>query len=253
MSDRIDGRLDAVKIKIAVPAGQTRQARDALGLRDEGRERRRLYFCEDLTAVCPLPLLENGVILRLRQRDDGPDDSTVKLRPCRRSRLTPAWTDMRDEDGEQFRVEADWSGERRVLAASLVAEAGRHGVADLLAGRRPLRHMFTARQRQFLEKCADLAVDLDALTPLGPIRAHRWTHLYLGGFAVVAEQWGLGDPDGDLLELSTRVEPGGAEIAQLGVEAVLRLRGIDSEGGMQETKTRHFLRILGRSAGWTPT
>lgn len=254
MSDQIFARLDAVEIKVTAAARQVQHARDTLGLRDHGRERHWLYFCEDLTgAYSALPLLDSGLILRLRHRDDGPDDSTVKLRPCRRSRLTPLWTGMRDDGDEQFRVEADWSGDRKVLTASLVARPGQHGVAGVLTDRQPLRHMFTVRQRQFLHECADIAVRLDALTPLGPISVYRWSHLRVDGFTVTAEQWGLGNPADDLLELSIRVEPDGAEIAQLGFEAVLRQRGIDPEQATQETKTRHFLHILAQSAGQSPT
>ena len=47
MDDRTFGRLDAVEIKVTVPAARAFRARTALGLRDDRGERRRLYFCED--------------------------------------------------------------------------------------------------------------------------------------------------------------------------------------------------------------
>jgi hypothetical protein len=254
VDDRTFGRLDAVEIKVTVPAARAFRARTALGLRDDRGERRRLYFCEAVSRPAgQRSLLERGVILRLRQRGGGPDDSTVRLRPARRSRLTSTWTEAGGWVGERLRVEADWSGGRRVLAASLVADVSRGGIADLLAGRRTARPLFTERQRRFLRECAGIAVDFDALAPLGPISARRWGHLVVGGFPAAAEQWGIGDGAGDLLEFSTRVERDGAEIAQLGFEAALRVLGVDPEDGPPETKTGHFLRVLGASADQTPS
>jgi hypothetical protein len=253
VDDRTFGRLDAVEIKVTVPAARAFRARTALGLRDDRGERRRLYFCEDVARpVGQRTLLERGVIIRLRQRGGGPDDSTVRLRPARRSRLTPDWTDAGGWGGERLRVEADWSGGRRVLAASLVAGVSRGAIADLLAGRRPAGSLFTDRQRRFPREGAGIALDFDGLAPFGPISARRWGHLLLGGFPAVAEQWGIGDGAGDLLEFSTRVERDGAEIAQLGFEAALRGLGVDPEDAVGETKTGHFLRVLGASADETP-
>jgi hypothetical protein len=241
-------RLDAVEIKVTVAAPQIHQARAAFRLADEHGRHRRVFFCEDLSdrGAGWLPLLDSGVILRLRENKWGDDDSTVKLRPCRRSRLGPDWLDLRDHDGEQFHVEADWSGERKILAAALVANRGKQQIAGLLAGRRPLRKLFTDRQKRFMRECADVAVDLDALSVLGPIDTTRWPPRRIGGFDIAAERWNLvagGGRNLDLVELSLRVEPAGAEIAQIGFEALIRQHGLDPDA-TQETKTRIAIELL---------
>lgn len=240
VNDRAWAPPDAVQIKVTVPASLLGPAWAELGLRDDHGERRRIYFCEDLTSLYSrLPLLAGGVVLRLRHRAGGGGDSTVRLRPARRSRLAASWT------GGQFpRVEADWAGDRRVLDASLTAAVDVAALAGLTPGRPPPQGMFGDAQRRFLRQCADVAVDVDNLTVLGPISTHRWGHLLLGGFPVAAERWRLGSPAGDLLEFSTRVEPDGAEIARLGFETALREFGVDPDACIRSTKTAHFLAIL---------
>ena len=76
-----------VEIKVNV-AGPVQDALTILGL--NGGDERRIWFLEDLTpGLDPaLPLLNAGVILRVRS--DTSADSTVKLRPCRRTQLTEA-------------------------------------------------------------------------------------------------------------------------------------------------------------------
>jgi hypothetical protein len=73
-----------LKVNVAGPVA------DALSLlvSNEG-SKRRIWFLEDLTPGLgtPLPLFSAGVLLRLRSGKT--DDSTVKLRPCRRTQLAP--------------------------------------------------------------------------------------------------------------------------------------------------------------------
>jgi hypothetical protein len=246
-------RLDAVEIKVTVAAAMADRARREFGLADTRGRHRRIYFCEDVCGDAGrrgLPLLDGGIVLRLRANDGERDDSTVKLRPARRSGIGADWLRLRKDGDEEFRMEADWAGERKVLAASLTAEHGERTVADLMAGRRSLRRLFSDRQERYLRDCGDLVVDLDRLSVLGPVRATRWT-LPAGGFAVTAERWQLpaGGPDGlDLLELSIRVEPAGAEIAQVSFEAMLRRHGVEPDVA-QETKTRRVLELLPVAAG----
>ncbi len=238
-------RLDAVEIKTTVTAADAGRALDTLELLGDA-VRRRIYFCEGLggqLVTGPLPLLTSGVILRLRETDEA-DDSTVKLRPCRRSRLSTRWLACRIRGREEFRLEADWSGAGRTLAASLVAMHDRGHVDDILAGRRTVRSIFSDSQREFLTDCADAFVDFEALTVLGPVSALRWPRLRWQGYDVVAEQWTLpGDDALDFLELSLRVEPQGAEIVQVSFDALLRRHDIDPEA-VEQPKTRLVLEQL---------
>ncbi|MGH3901556.1 MAG: hypothetical protein ACRDTA_25540 [Pseudonocardiaceae bacterium] len=251
-------RLDAVEIKITVTAGQVDHVRSELGLR-EGRGRE-VYFCEDLglgTSIglgttggrVALRLLDAGVVLRLRQTQGRPDEVTAKLRPLRRSQLAPDWLAFTAEGDDELRIEADWAGERRVLAASLETKHDGGWLAQALRDDRPVRHLFSPRHIRFLHECADPDIDFTALSVLGPIRATRWPRTPVTGFEVAAERWllpGTSDPATDFLELSIRVEPEGAEIAAAGFEAAMEQRGvvIDTD---QETKTRRVLEILART------
>jgi hypothetical protein len=116
----MDVRLDGIEVKVTIGAEQVEVARQAFALSGDDGRRRRIYFCEDVAAggSAALPLLDNGIILRLRQNKGGKDDSTVKLRPFDRTRLTPRWLHARKHDGWEFKVEGDWVGDRHVVAAS---------------------------------------------------------------------------------------------------------------------------------------
>ena len=129
-------RFDGVEIKVTLGRDLTGQAVEELQLPAE--DPWQIWFWEDVTAGNGpgTPLLDRGVILRARDKARGDDDATIKLRPCRRSQLTDRWlaTTKGKTGGDEWelKLEADWSGERRVLAASysydrpggLVPEAG---------------------------------------------------------------------------------------------------------------------------------
>ncbi len=114
--------LDCVQAKVTL-TGSRAAARRALILPTTSGARRHVFFCVDPVATeeCDgIAPFDDGIILRIRQyggfeRDR--DDSTVKLRPARRSRLSPEWLGTHRRGGETFRLEADWAGERRACAA----------------------------------------------------------------------------------------------------------------------------------------
>lgn len=66
------------------------------------------------------PLLDAGVVLRSRVKDradgDVEADTTVTLRPARRSQL---FGDVTGLGAAKPKIEADWSGEKRTLAVSM--------------------------------------------------------------------------------------------------------------------------------------
>jgi hypothetical protein len=232
-------RLDAVEIKVNFTGARADAALTVLGLRGDG-ERRQIYFCEDLTGHTTLPLLDDGVILRVRRTPDG-DDVTVKLRPCDRARLVPPWTEMRKEGKHSFRLEEDWSGTRQVLAASLVAARDSGRLDGALAGRAGPRPLFSSRHRRFLTDCAAVHVRYDRLSVLGPVQARKWDTVGWSGFDVAAERWVIADLD--FLELSLRVPPEAAAATQEDFATALRGAGLDSDPA-QETKTRLVLQRL---------
>src|SRR5262245_15577980 len=110
---------DAAEIKVNVAAEDITRAIEVLELDDDSALR--IWFYEDATPGAGIPLLTAGLALRVRADEDG-GDSTVKLRPCRRSQLTPHWVGVAESADSPLKVEQDWSGERRVLAVSAKAD-----------------------------------------------------------------------------------------------------------------------------------
>ncbi|MEO8222930.1 MAG: hypothetical protein ABI563_19365 [Specibacter sp.] len=235
-------RLDAVEIKFNVDASGLPAAMEALELNDAEARHRTIYFFEDLTGSdgpAGLPLLTNGIILRLRGNNGHRGDVTVKLRPCGGDQLTRRWLKADKGDGWSFRVESDWAGPNQTTSASLEAKIAEDAVdAVLMQGSGiPL----VPEQGRFLEDCARVRVDQSQLTPLGPIGGTKWD-LTLKGQEIAAEQWVVGDRL-RFLELSIRVTPEEAPVAQQALEKLLRKCRIDLDS-VHETKTRLVMEYL---------
>jgi hypothetical protein len=228
-----------IKVNVAGPVA------DALVVLDlDGGSQRRIWFLEDLTPGLepPLPLLSAGVALRLRTGKSG--DSTVKLRPCRRTQLTPEWVEgFQTRNDFEYRVEADWAGQRRSLAASAVLELEPGLIDAVIVEGADIGTLFGGKQRDFLRECVDLRIALGGLAPLGPVQATKWKNVKVGGFDTTIERWTTEDLD--FLELSIRTESG-AEQQQLGFEAAVRALGLAIDE--QESKTRRVLTNLARAA-----
>ncbi|MDV7088639.1 hypothetical protein [Rhodococcus opacus] len=165
-----------------------------------------IWFLEDETPGIrtKLPLLAAGVVLRLRS-SHSKNDSTIKLRPCRLTQLIPKWSTS-SSDGKKYRLEQDWAGQRRTLAASAVHQLAPGLIEGVTSNGNDLCTLFDDRQQQFLEDCADLRIAFAGLTPLGPVTAAKWKNVMVGDLdtEVNAERWTFGGVD--FLELSIRAE-----------------------------------------------
>lgn len=250
-------RLDGVEIKVTVEGRQTRSAVRALHLPD--RPQWRIYFCEDLPAgTSPgTPLLDLGVIMRARRKPDGKDDTTVKLRPCRRSQLPDVWLAARkgeDDEGEdwEFKLEADWSGESRVLAASCSADRPDGVVPAAGDGHGGVGRLFHPQQEAFLRDCAGVRVNLATLTVLPPVTATRWKEIEGAppGLGARAERWTVDDLD--FLELSVVADLGDAPTTQAALTRFVGDLGlaVDESGA---STTQQALRRLVQLAGDRPS
>jgi hypothetical protein len=232
-------RLDGVEIKVSLAGSRVDQALEALGLGDG--QPRSISFLEDATVGVELPLLGQGIVLRVRRTGDE-EDSTVKLRPCRRSQLTTEWTSEEEGDGWRLRVEEDWAATRRSLATSCVSDLTEGRIDAVRAGTAPVRRLFGEGQRRFLRECAGMRIELDALTLLPAVAATRWEDVRVGDVdEVVVERWTLDDLD--FLELSIRkksVEK--AQSAQRKLEQELADRGLERDD--DTSKTERVLRHL---------
>jgi hypothetical protein len=127
-------RLNGVEIKVSLSDRGAVRAVELLELGGKG-EPRSVGFIEDITVGVELPLFRQGVVLRVREVQDGDDDATVKLRPCRRSQLAESWLGAEKGDGWKLRVEEDWAGTRRTLAASCVADLPSRRIAAVREGK----------------------------------------------------------------------------------------------------------------------
>jgi hypothetical protein len=204
-------------------------------------EPRDIYFLEDPTPGLGTrhPLFDAGVVLRLRGGEDG-GDSTVKLRPCRRSQLADRWVAPDGEDDVwEYRVEGDWTGERHTLAASLKVDLA---APDLGVALGDPSAAFDARQRAFLDTSASLRINPTTLQVFGPIAAERWKKLEIGGVdGVNAERWTFDALD--FLELSIRVDAEDALTAQVTFAQAVAAAGLRSDDAAQ-SKTEQVLDAL---------
>ena len=238
-------RLDGVEVKTNIDDGDVYRALEMLDLDDETPMQ--IWFYEDTTVgvVPPLPLLEAGICIRLRVKSPSKGDCTVKLRPCRASQLISRWRALTTDGALQMRVEQDWSGAKRTLAASL--EAALSGAAisattDAAADATP-SELLDVDQRDFLAECTGLPVDVAGLTRLGPIAATRWdVGGVLGDLGVRAERWQVAGAT--LLELSAKTDEASAagDVQQAMLDEVAHL-GLHV-ASQEITKTRRVLTAL---------
>ncbi len=220
-----------VEIKVTVLDQEREKAIEALGLDLAGAEARSIFFFDTPT----LGLLDAGVILRARQIDGEPDDSTVKIRPVDPQTLDPRWLAA---DG--FKLEADAAGDKVARSASLTAVQGRDEIQQVFLRKRKISKLYTPEQEQFLSAFHPATIALDDLAVLGPIPVLRESVEHPGmTYRVTAESWRL--PDGtDLLELSIKCPCQEAKVARKIFEGFLAGLGLDPHGA-QETKTRRTL------------
>jgi hypothetical protein len=128
-----------------------------------------------------------------------------------------------------------------VCSGSLKGSPKRATVKDAVAGREPLRHLFTKEQRQFYADHAPEGLAIDDLHLLGPINVlklkfepeelHR---------RVVVELWAY--PDGSrILELSTKCATTEPFDVAAETRAFLESKGIEVSAADQQAKTRTAL------------
>jgi len=225
-------RLDAVQLKVNLLGPQATRAAAELGLASAPRREGEVFFGERvLPGGWGLPLYERGLIVRVRAFGASAE-STVKLRPCRRGRLTPRWLSVHRRGGERFRLEEDWSDDR-LLVASLDAES--------VAG----RQLLTPAQRDFVAECADVELPLAGLVLLGPVRVTDYGRIIWHGYDVAAQRWAIPGVSAPL-ELTLREDPPSAEVVWRGFRSRLAQCGIEPAGG--ERKTRLLLDQLARAS-----
>ena len=237
---------ETVEIKINLTDGFA-AARAVLGL--TGGKDGELHFLDDLTPGLPepLPLLHNGIVLRVRTKGDKAD-ATVKLRPCRRSQLDAHWLDVladeRRDSRVEFKLQQDWSGARHSLAASATVDLSADEVTAAIRAGSP-GEVFPAVQTAFLGDCGTINVNPAQLVALGPIRITRWKDIPFQGSTLNAERWRL--EDRDVLELSVLSDLADAPTAQAEFLQMISAAGLTARTE-HENKTEIFLAALAERA-----
>ena len=228
---------DSVELKLTVPELHHRSTAQALGLDPLQGQIRQVVFFD----TPKLALDKQGLVVRARRIQGKGDDSVVKLRPVVPHELPGP---LRSSPG--FRVEVDAMPGGFVCSGALKRTLDAEAVKRVLAGKRPLRKLFSKEQRALFAEHAPEGLELEDLAVLGPIHVLklRFTPQELGR-RFAAEMWFY--PDGSrVLELSTRCDT--SEAFQVAAEsrAFLATNGVDLSGE-QETKTRKALGYFARN------
>jgi hypothetical protein len=231
---KLIGGADTVELKLTVPDADQRSTIQALEMDPLEAQIRQVVFFDtpDLT------LNQQGVVVRARRTQGRVDDSVVKLRPVVPDALSE---ELRRDPS--FGVEVDAMPGGFVCSASFKGRAPSAGVKEVLAGTHTVRKLFSKAQRAFYASHAPAGLELDALTPLGPITVLKLKFEPADyPRRMVAEMWFY--PDGSrILELSTKCAPGEAFQAVAESRVFLHDHGVDLSGE-QQTKTRTALEFF---------
>jgi hypothetical protein len=228
---RLAGDADSVELKLTVPDEDRFSTAAALGVDPLEARIRQVFFFD----TPDLKLDRAGVVVRARRTQGAADDTVVKLRPVVPGDLPGDVRGHRD-----FVVEVDAMPGSYVCSGSFKGQAKASGVHDVVAGRTPLRKLFSKQQRSFYADHAPAGIELDDLSPLGPVNALKLKISPEGlGRRLAVELWFY--PDGArILELSTKCAPDDWFEAATQSRDFLLARGVNLSGE-QATKTRRAL------------
>jgi hypothetical protein len=226
----LDG-ADSVELKLSVPDANQRSAVHALDVDPLDAQLRQVVFFDtpDLT------LDRHGVVVRARRVQRKPGDSVIKLRP-----LSPEHVSAETRMSPAFGIEVDAMPGGFVCSGSMKARLDDAAVKDAMAGRLPVKRLFTKEQRQLFAARAPEGIALDDLAVLGPINVLKLKSTPAGyERPLVLELWFY--PDGSrILELSTKCLPHEAFEVAARSRVFLQERGIEVLAE-QHTKTRTAL------------
>jgi hypothetical protein len=227
---------DGVELKLTLPEGGQQAALEALGMDPLDVAIRQVFFFD----TPELALDGAGVYVRARRIQGKPDDSVVKLRPVELSALPE-----KVRESKRFSTELDAVGGSFQRSACLENELGGDDVREATSGEEPLRTLFSEEQRDLYADRAPEGLELDDLSPLGPVFVLK-LKLEPAGYRreLVGEMW-LYPDDSRILELSTRCTR--PEAAAVAAETRAFLTGLGIEiSAQQETKTRKALEFFSK-------
>jgi hypothetical protein len=231
------GDVDSVELKATLLLSERSRAGEALGVDPLGGQIRQVYFFD----TPDLALNQRGLVVRARRVQKRGDDSVVKLRPVVPDELS---AEVRLSPNLGVEVDA-MPGGTYVCSGSMKHMMGPTDVKDAVAGRLPLKKLFSKEQRALYAAYAPEGLKLDDLAILGPVLVLKLKFAPEGySGKLVAELW-LYPDNSMLLELSTKCAP--SETFQIAAEtrAFLTEHGIDLSGE-QATKTKKALEFFSK-------
>jgi hypothetical protein len=182
-----------------------------------------------------LRLSRAGIVVRARRARKG-GDAVIKLRP-----IVPRELPRSLRRSDDFTIELDAMPGAYVCSGSLKERLDNDDVKAVIRRERAIRKLFSPEQRAFYAEHAPKNLDLDALTPFGPINIVK-TGFELDEIprqTAKAELWFY--PDGSrILELSMKCAPDRAFRLAAEARGAFARRGIALTGA-QQTKTRKAL------------
>jgi hypothetical protein len=225
-----------VEIKVNFTGMQIERAKEVFGLEADDADEREIRFGEILTGADgrgALPLLERGVILRVRSKKES-GEVTLKLRGPDGCVDVPAWTRAVAQVTDEKKIEGDWA-DHRLVSASLTAKSDKAGRKDFEEGAPAIADLMSEDQKKLGDT---LMIALGQVELLPPISARKWKHEHDGD--VDAEEWTVGDLHFLEISVLAKADPAGAQRA-------LHQRVVD--GGLkleeeQKPKTTQVLKFL---------
>ena len=222
---------DSVELKVTMPVSGVRAAVGSMGMDPLDAQIRQVFFFDTPS----LALNEHGVVVRARRMRGRPHDTVIKLRP-----VVPSELPDEVRSSPSLGVEIDAMPGGFVCSASMKRTLKKDKIAEVAAGDRPLRKLFSKEQRAFFDRYAPRGFELDELSILGPVFVLKLKDAPIGfNRKVVGEMWLY--PDGtQIVELSTKCAPDEAFEVAAQTREFLAAHGVDL-GSEQQTKTKTAL------------
>jgi hypothetical protein len=225
---------DSVELKLTVPVSERTSGAAALGVDPLESQIRQVYFFD----TPDLKLYHAGVVVRARRVQQKGDDTVVKLRP-----VVPNELPAELRSSPNFGVEVDAMPGGYVCSGSMKRALEKSHVRETVAGKRPLRKLFSKEQRALYAAHAPEGLELDDLSTLGPVFVLKLKWVPEGyDRKLVAELW-LYPDNSMIIELSTKCAPSEAFQVAAETRAFLTQRDVDLTGE-QETKTKKALEFF---------
>jgi hypothetical protein len=225
---------DSVELKLTVPVSERTSGAAALGVDPLESQIRQVYFFD----TPDLKLYHAGVVVRARRVQQKGDDTVVKLRP-----VVPNELPAELRSSPNFGVEVDAMPGGYVCSGSMKRALEKSHVRDTVAGKRPLRKLFSKEQRALYAAHAPEGLELDDLSTLGPVFVLKLKWVPEGyDRKLVGELW-LYPDNSMIIELSTKCAPTEAFQVAAETRAFLTQRDVDLTGE-QETKTKKALEFF---------